>query len=391
MTAVPVTDPQVLGHLARARLHALSDSPYMAAALTAMLFLQVEGMGTVGVDDRLRVYLDPEAVMSWSVEELAGALLHEANHFLRSHHARAPHGPWHAERWNVAGDLEINDDLLAAGIVLPAGALTPERMGTEPNRTAEWYFGNLPHEDPEVHVCCGSGATGVPMPWELGADGSGVSTARARAIMDQVAEAVRSSPPGSVPGGLSRWAEARAGEVPWEKVLRAAVRGAVARGNGQTDYSWSTPNRRHRGPVILPRLRGTTTTVLCVIDTSGSMSQAQVDTALGEVVSVARSMCVERTYVASCDTEATFHGEARSVTTLELTGGGGTSLESALGLIETHRLDPDVVVFLTDGFAPWSDHVPAELARRHTIVVTPAGHPTGPDWAQSVVVKSPAA
>lgn len=385
MTTRPVTDREVLRHLARARLLALAEAPYMAAALTAMVFYEVDDLGTIGIDARLRVYLDPVTVMSWSTDELSGALLHEAHHFLRSHHERSPAGTWNVDRWNVAGDLEINDDLVVSGVVLPDGALTPERFGLPPNQTAEWYFDNLPGD--HVQVCCGSGATGTPMPWELSTDDSGVSTARARTILDTVAECVRQAPPGSTPAGLARWATAQQSQVPWERVLRAAVRGATARGSGQSDYSWSSPNRRHRSRVILPRLRATMTTILCVVDTSGSMSNDDLDTALGAVVSVARSMSVERTWVASCDATPTFHGDARSVTSLELKGGGGTSLENALSVIDDHRLDPDVVIFLTDGLASWSDEAPATLARRHTIVVTPEGNPSGPPWAESVVIQ----
>jgi predicted metal-dependent peptidase len=224
------------------------------------------------------------------------------------------------------------------------------------------------------------------MSWELGDDKSGVSAPRARSITDCVATEIRNAPPGTAPGGLTRWAHAQKGDIPWERALRDALRRAVAHGSGQTDYSWTLPSRRHRGPAILPRLRGKETNVLCVIDTSGSMTQDDIDRALGEVASVARAMCVAHTWLVSCDTEVTFHGRVRKIEDLELVGGGGTSLEKALDVIDTHRIDPDVVVFLTDGFAPWSASPPPELARRSIIVVTPAGNPTGPDWAESIVV-----
>ena len=386
MTACPITEPQVASHLAKARLHALSDMPYLASALTAMAFHEVEGLGTVGIDDRLRTYVDPATVMTWTVSQLAGALIHEANHFLRSHHARAPQGPWHAKRWNIAGDLEINDDIVAAGIELPVGALQPATFDLPDAQTAEWYFDRLPDSDDEHFVCCGSGATGVVMPWEITEPGTGVSTSRAASIVEAVAEAIRNSPAGSVPAGLSRWAEASRSEIPWTTVLRGVVRQAVARAAGQTDYSWSTPNRRHRGKVILPRLRGSRVSVLCVVDTSGSMTEDDINAALGEVDAICRNQSVERAFVASCDAEATLHGEFRSLESVELVGGGGTTLEIALDLIEEHPLNPDVVIFLTDGLTSWSDEAPATLVRRPVIVVSPASAPAAPDWATHVAM-----
>lgn len=387
MSTTPISDPKVRNHLAMARLRALSNAPYLASALAAMVFLQVDNIGTVGIDQNLRTYVDPATVIKWSVDELAGVLQHEANHFLRSHHARAPMGSQLGHRWNVACDLEINDDLEAAGIILPSGALTPERLGLAPNHTAEWYMENLQLDEKHTSmVCCGSGATGIKMPWELTDGQLGVSSARARSILDQVAEAILESPPGTIPGGLPRWAAAQKGTVSWDRVLRAALRGSIARGSGQSDYSWSTPNRRHRGRVILPRLRGCRTTVLCVVDTSGSMRQSDIEKALGEVLSISKEMCVERTYVASCDTQATFHGDFRSTTSLELMGGGGTSLEKALEVISANKIDPTVVVFLTDGQTKWSSAPPNELVRRRAIVVTPRGNPTGPEWAESISI-----
>lgn len=387
MTSRTITDPAVANHLARARLHALSDMPYLASALTAMTFVETPGIGTVGIDSRLRTYVDPEAVMTWTVPQLAGALIHEANHFLRGHHDRAPGGPWSADRWNIAGDLEINDDISASGIELPPGALQPPRFGFAEGRTAEWYFSNLPESlDAEVICCCGSGATGTPMPWETQESGSGVSHSRAASIIDSVADAIRNSPPGSVPAGLVRWAEASRSEIHWATLLRHSLRDAVARAAGQTDYSWSSPNRRHRGKVILPRLRGSRINVFCVIDTSGSMTQEDINTALGEVDAICRSPYVERAHVASCDSEATFHGEFRALTNLELVGGGGTTLETALGLIEEHRLRPDVVVFLTDGLAEWSMNEPVELRKSTAVIVSLSTGRTAPSWATSIYV-----
>jgi predicted metal-dependent peptidase len=111
------------------------------------------------------------------------------------------------------------------------------------------------------------------------------------------------------------------------------------------------------------------------------MSQADLEAALGEVDAICSCMSVERAFIASCDADATFHGEFRSLTSMELVGGGGTTLEKALDLIEEHHLKPDVVIFLTDGQTQWSESRPISLSGARAIVVTPEGAQTGPDWA----------
>ena len=55
--------------------------------------------------------------------------------------------------WNVAADAEINDDLIAAGLGLPDGVVTPTGIGCEDGHAAEVYYRHLvppgtPRSDP---------------------------------------------------------------------------------------------------------------------------------------------------------------------------------------------------------------------------------------------------
>jgi len=387
MKAQAVADPEVRTRLARGRLEALGVMPYLAQALTAMTFYEVADLGTIGIDDRFRVYVDPSVVRSWSIAQLAGALLHEANHVLRGHHARAPYLGANHKAWNIAGDLEINDDLLAAQIELPDGALHPTILGFSANLTAETYYDLLPRALSGSGCDCGSGATGRRPQHELGSDDElGLPRSRVRAIIDAVAEDVRGADIGTVPAGLARWANALISEVSWERVLRTLVRRGVTRGTGNTDYSWSPPSRRFKPPLIMPRLRAKRATVLCVVDTSGSMSQDLLNRALGEVAEIAQTSCVQEVYLASCDAAVTYLGRRRKMTPLALNGGGGTNLETAVSVIRDRNIDPAVVVFLTDGFNDWSAHPPAELARRLSVVVSPRHAPAPPRWAAHVAL-----
>ena len=48
--------------------------PYLASALWSVQRVAVPGLGTLAVDDRWRLFYDPEVAAAWSVEELAGVL-----------------------------------------------------------------------------------------------------------------------------------------------------------------------------------------------------------------------------------------------------------------------------------------------------------------------------
>ncbi|MBM6672196.1 hypothetical protein H6B14_15810, partial [Phocaeicola coprophilus] len=80
-------------------------------------------LGPVATDKWWRTYYDPAFVAKIDEPMVGGILIHEINHLIRRHFERV--GTRNPLLWNVAGDLEINDDLSANGIKLPAGAQFP--------------------------------------------------------------------------------------------------------------------------------------------------------------------------------------------------------------------------------------------------------------------------
>ena len=153
--------------LGSARLWAADRAPYLSTALFAMHTIDSPGLGTFGVDKHWRLYVDPERLRTWSVAEAGSVLIHEVHHLLRDHGGRAEllHGDsFNARRFNVAADIEINDDL--SDLELPAGACTPEAFGVPPRELAEGYYAMLSRFEGPVRADCGSAADGRPRPWE---------------------------------------------------------------------------------------------------------------------------------------------------------------------------------------------------------------------------------
>src|SRR5437870_4100240 len=99
---------------AAARLWAAHRYPYLGYALFACAIVPAEGIGGIKVDDRWHLYFDPAEVGKWRVEELGSWLIHHVGHLLRDHAERARSlgiDPQMARRWNLAADIEINDDI----------------------------------------------------------------------------------------------------------------------------------------------------------------------------------------------------------------------------------------------------------------------------------------
>lgn len=169
--------------------------------------------------------------------------------------------------------------------------------------------------------------------------------------------------PGNAPKGWQRWAEeAFHPPQPWRELLGAAMRSAVSGGGAGDDYSYGRPARRAaRVPgVVLPSLRRRPPRVYVVVDTSGSVSDAEPGSALLEVAAISRAVGGRRDLVTvvSCDAAAqTVHSLCRDEG-IALVGGGGTDLRTGFARALRARPAPDVVVVLTDGQTPWPQSRP---------------------------------
>lgn len=393
-----------------ARLVAAEQVPYFMHALFAVSPLAAPGIGTYGVDGQWRLYMDPALLVGpdrWEPVLSAAVLTHEVGHLIREHAPRFDVLPGPGDRlaFNLAGDAEINDDLLAAGIVLPDGAVTPEALGLPSGRTAEEYYealrsastaGPLPDDGSGG---CGSGAGSGALPGEVpegvelidgagapvcAAEGDMVRRRVARAVEDHLAAKGR----GSVPAGLARWASSvLAGPVVrWDRVLRAAIRRALADRAGRVDYSYRRPSRRRVPGIVKPSMRAPRVGVAVVIDTSGSMGSGDLDAALSEVDGVLRASGVarDRVRVLSCDAAAARAQRVRSGSAVQLTGGGGTDMRIGIAAAEALRPRPEVVVVLTDGVTPWPDR---PTRARLVCGIISAAPPRGtPPWAVTVPI-----
>ncbi|WP_199812343.1 vWA domain-containing protein [Streptomyces bikiniensis] len=355
--------------LLAARLHAARVRPYLASALFALHVVEDRSVPTMAVDAYWRCYVSPGFVASTPVEELAGVWVHEVSHLLRDHHGRGEryaeehgeHGPGERLRRNIAADFEINDDIYGDGLPRPAGAVLPSLLRLPEGRLMEEYLRTASMSGLAAGLAwldCGSGADGHARPWELGPDGAhGLSRQQRDAVRFRVAEGIKGRP-GDAPEGWRRWAEeAFRPPQPWRRLLGAAIRSAAGAPGAGEDHSYRRPSRRSAGVpgVVLPSLRRTPPSVCVVIDTSGSVSDAELGGALLEVAAISRAVGGRRDLVSviSCDAAAGVAVPLCRAEDIELVGGGGTDLRSGFARALRARPRPDVIVALTDGQTPW--------------------------------------
>lgn len=401
MNALPpeFPPPEPLDHtrLAAARLRAAEAQPFLAMALYTLTPVADDSRPTFAVDERWRLYVNPRRLAEWPVVQVAGVLLHEVGHLVRDHAGRArtvnAADEQSAHRWNLAADAEINDDLLAAGISLPPGPVTPGTLGMPAGMAAEYYYATLAATGPDVPDC-GPGCRGQagdedPSHRTAGLP-VGLSEAEALLLRRRIGEAIiqqARSKPGSVAGGWLRWAEATMRpRLDWRRLLAAKVRSSAAAVAGAADYSYTRPPRRRVPHVVLPSLRRPLPRVAVIVDTSGSVGDDLLALAWTEVHGCLRSLGVRRDlltiYAADTDLHRLSSPPRRQVA---LRGGGGTDMADAITTALAARPAPDLLVVITDGYTPWPDRPP----RRDVIVaLLPAEEPPDdiPAWAHVVRV-----
>lgn len=413
--AAPPDTPRALDldKLFAARLHAAKVRPYLATALFALHAVESRSIPTMAVDRHWRCYVSPYFVERTPVEELAGVWVHEVSHLLRDHHGRSDRvarergltGPGERLRMNIAADFEINDDVFGDGLVAPEGAVRPNSLGLPEGQLMEDYlrlFSLGPLTRDLAWLDCGSGADGLEREWELGPDGAhGLSAQERDAVRFRVAQGINGRP-GSAPRAWQRWAE-EAFHPPqaWRELLGAAVRTAAAGSGAGEDYTYGRPSRRSTGlpGVVLPSLRRRPPRVAVVIDTSGSVSDAELGSALLEVTAISRAVGGRRDLVTvlPCDAAARVAHPLCRAEGIPLVGGGGTDLRTGFARALRARPRPDVIVVLTDGQTPWPDSRPpcrtvVGLFPRQPVTGShdeddPDYEPdTPPDWARVVTI-----
>jgi len=432
------------------RLAAYHACPYYASGLFSLMPVAAPGYGTWAVDKFWRLYIDPALLIgddAWSPMECSAVLLHELGHLLRVHADRAAAlpQPYDHSLWNLAGDAEINDDLLDAGVPLPEGVVTPQALGCLPHDVAESYYAHLAATTPQQPnkpnqaggsggsgggqggnpggasapqggnqsgpaspgsghdddgPGCGSGAGTAPVPGELPAAQEvngrpGIDAATGGMIRRRIAEEVRdaaSKSRGTVPAGMQRWADEVLAppKIAWNRVLRSIVRRAVCDAAGRVQFSYKKPSRRSGGGLIFPTMRGPRIRVSIVVDTSGSMSRADLSAALSEIRGVLKSAGVngDRVTVFTCDAETGAPQRVSRVEDVVLTGGGGTDMRVGIAAAEALRPESHVCLILSDGWTPWPDK-PTKARLVCVIIGDDERAAAGtPDWALTVTVPS---
>jgi predicted metal-dependent peptidase len=400
-----------------------SPYPYFAPLVSLFRFVKVIGCDTIAVDKWARIYFNPFFVLSFhnkfpeeitenSLRQflnsydsgdypypiLVEILRHEVEHLFRQHFRRADllglSSPDELEKWNVAGDLEINQHIHFPP--LQPLMMTPEKLGLPDGLSAEEYYFKIPdqvlkrqgtgggtiiqvsgHNYPTLpdRLDEGGSGAGVPKDYELDPndpESRGASEAQLTSRLEETARQIKEHAKnrGTVPADLIELAEKILNpKLNWRQILAHLVRKARTNAaRGKEDYTFLQPNRRDEAyrPFIIPAMvQYENNAIAAILDTSGSMSMSEIERAMGEILGIARQGNI-KVDVYMCD--AAVHKIVRDVKTFsqirEVVGRGGTDMVEGINraLQERRRRRYHAIVVLTDGYSPFpQDPTPVPL------------------------------
>lgn len=356
------TPAQLPDWLIKGRRRLIIRLPWLARALFSIDWRPEPGLKTLAVDKKWRGYYDPdlEQVAPDWIPFIDYILEHEVGHMLRRHAERGEKIGASGKNWNLAADLEINDDL---GVEIP-NACYPKHFGLQEGLSAEKYYealkqnkgqgqGQGKDEDPNGKGCSGS------FDKEINPDDErpGISEREQREIIKDAAREITSKRGiGSGPGRkYYDWArKVLSVDDDWKAKLRKMLQGAIGEGirtertrkisSRTTEYSVRYRHEDRGGKIGL------------LVDTSGSMSN-DIPVAMIIAEKIASGFACDVIY-AACDTEvvtAKSLGEFKKI----MKGGGGTDLRP--GFEKLDSMGCQVIFVITDGHTPWPDRVRAKV------------------------------
>lgn len=366
--------------LTKAKSRLVMNHPFFASICLALPLVEAEWLDppTMATDMRT-IYYHPEFVERCSVSELMGVLCHEVMHVAYLHGLRK--GARDHKIWNAACDFAINPIVLDAGMMLPAGGLYDDKYR---NMSAPEIYEDLLKNAKTVY--CDWGGVGEPKGGKGdpkdGPSGQPLSQAELSELeqeikikVKQAAESAKTR--GKLPAGVEGLVEAIGKpKVDWKAYIQQWVSG-----HKPDDYTWQRPNRTwlaNHG-IYMPRMQFNGAGVgILSIDTSGSVSDAELVSYVREIAGVIEICNPDKLYIVQHDAiiqRVDVWEAGMDFSGLKTMGRGGTCIQPSFNWAEQCDEQIDWMICFTD--MGIFDYPPKERAPSYPVLWCA----TGPDNA----------
>lgn len=366
-TAALASPEQASRMLARSVVTLLMEEPFYAHVLQNMTRAITNSIETAAVcyrNEQLMLLVNPDFFCSLSTDrQRVGLLKHEILHIALNHLFRPENNHGDSQiLFNLAADIVVNQ--LIKKEDLPPHPVTIKsfpKLKLEENKNMGYYLSRL-REYVQKNIGAVSKLTIIftdshsdHSSWKAGSETEQTATRIAiREILERSLSAARSH--GQLPAELIQQLNLEKDQpavVPWKQVLRQFVQRT---GLTSLRYTRKRISRRYGtrpGLKIQQQLK-----LLVAIDTSGSVSSQNLKDFFHEITSLSRLL--SEVWIVECDSKIHRCYRYQPGMAVTVKGRGGTDLNPVLEFVNTSSAQFDAVVYLTDGFAPQPDVIPAK-------------------------------
>ncbi len=369
-------DLQARERLVTARIGLLLRHSFFGNLATRLQLINADDWCSTAATDGLKFYYNSRFIMMLRPKEVEFLVGHEVLHVVYDHIGRL--GNRDPQIFNIANDYAVNADLKRHKV--------GEFIKTVPCLYEAKYDGKASEEiyddlmknvktiniDDLIDQMIDDHLEGTGDGENEGDEGdkkgkgkrptmSEEERGRARQEIKQaIINAASSAEAGSLPKGVERLIKQATDPVmPWRELIQTNLTSAI-----RTDFSWLRPSRRgwHMDAIMPGMTPGEEIDVVVAIDMSGSISDKQAQSFLGEIAGMMEAFDGYKVHVFCFDTEiynpADFSSEnLDTIDSYEPKGGGGTDFDAIFNYLKEVGNVPNRLIVFTDGypFGSWGD------------------------------------
>ena len=333
----------------------VSDGPTTAffTALAMRLEPVVDWDIPMAAADGERLYYNPDYLLELPTYQAVSLICEEVMHCAHQHFARRKGRD--KLKWEVSADLAVMSILQDAGFDLPDEVCMPGEgvfADLETDQAAESYYSQL-GDGLDAMVADGTVVLRSDIRDAPAGSVKEMSATWKAAIAQAAHHATKGR--GTLPAGLERFVRSVVEpSIDWRDELSVFVTS-----HAKNDHVFGPYNRRHvQQGAHLPSLRSNELgNIVLLIDTSGSITQRELDRFASEIQAIADVAHAEVT-IAYHDTEVAgvqHWTKSDGPLKLEPKGGGGTSHVKPFQWIDVNLPDPTCVVAFTDLMSDFPD------------------------------------
>ena len=370
-TEKPPIDPKLVQEgLRKAKANLVLDHPFfgsLALKLNYVATTQVKHMHVDGVN----LFYNPENIHELNERQLVGGIAQNVMHCALGHVVRR--GDREVKKWDRACDHAVNIILSdCKDLELPPESPTDMQYK---GMTAEVIYNKLEDEDDDKDGDGEgppnfSGINDAPTNGDGKGDpsgGQGKTTTQSNKELDddwkistaQAAKAAKMQ--GNLPGGIEDiMMDILAPKVSWKEILRRFLTQS-----DKSDYTWSKGNRRYisQGLYLPSAWSEAMGEIVIAIDDSCSVSDEEIKQFQGELNGILEDCPPSKMHVIMCNTrvhDPKEYDASDLPLKLEVRGHGGTYFHPVFDWVREQNIDPECLVYLTDGYAD-TDFAPPDF------------------------------